>query len=182
MTSSRKLTHQEIVSRQQEQAPQERFPIYVVLNNIRSLYNVGSIFRTSDGAAVSKLFLCGYTGYPPANKVLKTALGATESVPWQRRDSAVEVIQELKQSGAQILLLEQTTSSQSFDEVSFKFPVCLVLGNEVEGVDEQIVALSDGSVEIPMYGIKNSLNVSVAYGIAIYAITQACAKQAKVFS
>jgi tRNA G18 (ribose-2'-O)-methylase SpoU len=165
----RKLTHEEIVLKQASQTT-EPFPVFALLNNIRSLYNVGSMFRTADGAGLSKLFLCGYTGYPPARKVLKTSLGATENVAWQRYPSAVECAQQLKQQGVSIVLLEQTDRSIPIAQAEFSYPTCLVVGNEIEGVDPALVALADQSVEIPMYGTKNSLNVAVAFGIAVYAL------------
>ena len=164
----RKLSHDEIVARQISFQPASRFPVSALLNNVRSLYNVGSIFRTADGARLSKLYLCGYTGFPPARKVLKTSLGATETVPWQRHACAVECARELKQQGVSIVLLEQTDRSEPFDQAAFSYPLCLVVGNEIEGIDPELVKLADQSIEIPMYGVKNSLNVAIAFGIAAF--------------
>lgn len=163
----RKLTHKEIVKRQ-EASPRKSRPLTVILNNIRSLHNVGSIFRTADGAGVEKIWLCGITGFPPDSQISKTALGAETRVAWDHAYDAKEVIHDLKKSGYQIVLLEQTDTSIFYHEFMPDFPVCLVLGNEIEGVSDELVALSDASVEIEMAGHKNSLNVGVAFGIVAY--------------
>ena len=167
----RKLTHLELIVRQrQQQASLPRLPFVVVLNNIRSLHNVGSIFRTCDGAGVEKLWLGGITGYPPNAQLAKTALGAERRVNWEYRADVCSILKELKASDYQIVLLEQTTQSISHDEFEPNGPVCLVVGNEIEGVDQPLVTLCDTAVEIEMAGLKNSLNVSVAFGIAAYHI------------
>lgn len=163
-----KLSHEEVVLRQQERMRRPRLPFCVVLNNIRSLYNVGSIFRTSDGAGVEKIWLCGITGYPPNAQISKTALGAEEQTAWEHRPDAVSVIRELKAKNYQIVLLEQTRRSVPYQEFQPVPPVCLVIGNEIEGVNDELAALSDAAVEIEMDGVKNSLNVAVAFGIAAY--------------
>lgn len=167
----RKLTHLELIVRQrQQQAILPCLPFVVVLNNIRSLHNVGSIFRTCDGIGVEKLWLCGITGYPPNAQLAKTALGAQGHVPWEYRADVCSILKELKASNYQIVLLEQTTQSISHDEFEPNGPICLVVGNEIEGVDQPLVTLCDTAVEIEMAGLKNSLNVSVAFGIAAYHI------------
>ncbi len=163
----RKLTHAELLRRQREKDA-ARLPFVLVLNNIRSLYNVGSIFRTADGAGVEKIWLCGITGIPPDNQISKTALGAEKSVPWEYRETAAAVIRELKQSGYQIVLLEQTEQSVDCHTFIPRSPVCLVAGNEISGVSDELVGLSDAAIEIEMEGLKNSLNVAVAVGIAAY--------------
>ena len=150
----------------------ERFPVAVIAENVRSLYNVGSMFRTSDGALIEKLWLCGYTGFPPRKEIDKTALGSVETVPWENNPDTLSVIRKLKSEGYSIVSLEHTDSSVNYLEAEYKFPLCIMLGNEVEGLSEEAVALSDAAVEIPMYGIKQSLNVSVAYGIIIYHIIE----------
>lgn len=164
----RKLTHQEVVDRQKDKCKEARLPFVVALNNIRSLYNVGSIFRTSDGAGVEKIWICGITGHPPNNQISKTALGAEEHVEWEYRQDISSVLNELKQKQYQIILLEQTQESCSYDSVDLDAPVCLVLGNEIEGVSSNILQLCDEAIEIEMAGIKNSLNVSVAFGVIAY--------------
>ena len=163
----RKLSHEQIVNRQ-EALSQKPLPLTVILNNIRSLHNVGSIFRTADGAGVEKIWLCGITCYPPDSQIAKTALGAQTRVAWDHAYDAKEVILDLKKCGYQVVLLEQTDMSVSYHEFSPQFPVCLVLGNEIEGVSEELVGLSDASVEIAMAGHKNSLNVGVAFGVVAY--------------
>lgn len=166
----RKWTHEEIVARQVGQMDKPRLPFCVVLNNIRSLHNVGSIFRTADGAGVEKIWLCGYTGYPPQGGIAKTALGAEDHVPWEYRQDVTAVVRDLKAQGYQIALMEQAQGSISHDVFVPKAPVCLIIGNEVTGVEDALTALSDAAIEIDMAGIKNSLNVSVAFGIAAYQI------------
>lgn len=171
----RKLTFQEITALRpslEEIPTKTRFPISVVLENIRSLYNVGSMFRTSDGAGIEKLYICGYTACPPRKEIDKTALGSTESVLWEWCQSAKEAINELKTKGYMIVALEHTNKSVSIWEASFRFPLCLVMGNEVEGVSQETLDACDAAIEIPMYGIKQSLNVAVAYGIGVYAIVE----------
>ena len=173
----RKLSHQEIVGRQKELLKQPRLPFCVVLNDIRSAYNVGSIFRTADGAGVAKLWLCGITGFPPNKEIAKTALGAQTHVPWEYRQDVVSLIEELKEKGYEIVLLEQTQASIPYEGFFPQKPVCLVIGHEVSGISEGIVQFCDCAVEIEMQGLKNSLNVAVAFGIVAYHI-RTCLKKA----
>ena len=147
-----------------------RNPVYVLLDNIRSLYNVGSIFRTADSALVKKLILTGITGKPPRKEIDKTALGASETVPWKYYAKATDALKLLKKQEIPIIVLEHTDSNIDYKEMVYPFPCCLVLGNEVYGIQEEILELADDSIEIPMYGTKHSLNVSVAFGIVIYEI------------
>lgn len=147
----------------------KRMPVYVILNSIRSSYNVGSIFRTSDGAMVEKIFLCGYTPTPEKKEVIKTALGSQESVKWEYVKDPKDVVMSLKQNGIKICALELTDKSISYHKVSNKdFPLCLIVGNEITGVSQELLDMCDFSIEIPQYGIKQSLNVAVAYGISIF--------------
>lgn len=149
----------------------KKLPVYVILNSIRSSYNVGSIFRTSDGAMIKKLFLCGYTPYPPKKEVLKTALGSQDSVEWEYVKDPVEVIEKLKSEGVKICALELTDSSVPHYSLTSKdFPLCLIIGNEITGVSDELLKHCDISIEIPQYGIKQSLNVAVAYGISIFEL------------
>ena len=168
----KKLSHYEISQKRltrEQLANIQRYPIYVLLDNIRSLYNVGSIFRTSDGARISKLYLCGYTPYPPRKEIEKTALGSTTTVPWQYHRNPLIPIRELKAQGIRICLLEQTSASTPYCTITTKdFPVCLVIGNEIVGISKEIVAEADLAVEIPMFGMKQSLNAAVAYGITVF--------------
>lgn len=170
----RKLTHDEISLKRStlDTLHQvKKMPVHVVLNSIRSNYNVGSIFRTSDGAMIEKLYLCGYTPCPPKKEVLKTALGSTESVSWEYVKDAKTIIDKLKSEGIKITALELTDRSKTYYEISKSdFPICLVVGNEITGVPQELIDLCDQSIEIPQYGIKQSLNVAVAYGIAIFEL------------
>lgn len=170
----RKLTHDEIASNRSTLETidkADRMPVHVVLDNIRSNYNVGSIFRTSDGAMIEKLYLCGYTPHPPKKEILKTALGSTESVKWEYVKNPREAVLELKKQGVKICALEQTSKSLKYYSLESKaFPVCLIVGNEITGVSQDLIDLCDFSIEIPQFGIKQSLNVAVAYGIAIFEL------------
>ena len=149
----------------------KKLPVYVVLNSIRSSYNVGSIFRTSDGAMIEKLFLCGYTPHPPKKEVLKTALGSQESVHWEYAKNPKDVITQLKKNGVKICALELTENSVSHYNLTKEiFPLALLIGNEITGVSQELLDMCDMSIEIPQYGIKQSLNVAVAYGIAIFEL------------
>lgn len=147
-----------------------RFPINVILDNIRSAYNVGSFFRTSDAARIRKLYLCGITCYPPHNKIPKTALGAQDSVPWEHNKNTEEVIKKLKKQGNQIVAVEQTPDAVSYWEFKYKKPCTLIFGNEINGVGEDILKLADAKVYIPMYGKKKSLNVVVSFGVVLYEV------------
>ena len=148
-----------------------KLPVYVILNSIRSSYNVGSIFRTSDGAMIEKLYLCGYTPHPPKKEILKTALGSTESVSWEYIKDPREIVIQLKEQGAKICALELTSKSKPYYEIaSGEFPLCLIVGNEITGVSQDLIDLCDFSIEIPQYGIKQSLNVAVAYGISVFEL------------
>jgi 23S rRNA (guanosine2251-2'-O)-methyltransferase len=170
----KKLTHDEIaLSRSTIETlyKVKKLPVCVLLNSIRSNYNVGAIFRTSDGAMIEKLFLCGYTPCPPKKEVLKTALGSTDSVKWEYAKDAKTVISQLKNNGIQICALELTDKSIPYHQIkSDDFPICLVVGNEITGVSQELLDLCDKSIEIPQYGIKQSLNVAVAYGVAIFEL------------
>lgn len=172
----RKLTHDEIAGHRLSTEvihKTERFPIYAMLDNIRSLYNVGSMFRTSDGALIRKLFLSGYTPHPPRKEIDKTALGATQTVPWEYHRTTNDCISEIRQQGAKICILEHTTASIPYYEITKSdFPICLVVGNEITGVSPSVIAAADCAIEIPMYGVKQSLNAAVAYGIAIFELVR----------
>ena len=147
-----------------------RHPVTIVCENIRSLNNVGSIFRTADGIRVEKLILCGYTGCPPRKEIDKVALGDVESVPWEYRASATEAVADLRAADVQVVALEHTDSSESYHVFPWNFPVAIVIGNECDGISSEVVAACDAAVEIPMYGIKQSLNVSTAVGVVGYEV------------
>lgn len=147
-----------------------KLPLVLVLDNVRSGLNVGSVFRTADAFLLEKLVLCGITAQPPHREILKTALGSTETVDWQYYGETVEAIQSLKQEGYRVYAVEQTTGKiwlHDFNpETQQKY--ALVLGNEVDGVDETVLSLCDGAIEIPQFGTKHSLNVAVAAGIVVW--------------
>lgn len=166
----RKLSHPELVARQQIERRGPKLPFCVVLNDIRSVYNVGSIFRTADGAGVEKLWICGITGHPPDSQITKTALGAEKEVPWEYRRDAREVLRELKALGYQTVFLEQLAESIPYQDYRPSGPLCLVIGNEISGVSDGLVPLCDETIEIEMAGAKNSLNVAVAFGVVAFHI------------
>lgn len=149
-------------------------PIYVVLDNIRSLYNVGAIFRTSDAANIEKLFLCGMTGCPDSmlqiKRINKTALGAAKTVSWKYYKDSVRIINKLKKDGIKIYILENTLHATRYTDCDYQFPCALVLGHEVRGVSEKVLKLADKIIAIPMYGQKESLNVEAAYAVAVYEL------------
>ena len=144
--------------------------IHVICDNIRSLYNVGSIFRTSDALGISKIWLGGITGTPEQKGVKKVALGAEESVSWEHIKQPWRVIERLKRQGFQIVALELTKDSRDVKMFEPKFPLALIVGNEVSGVSPALLKRCDAVVHIPMKGIKESLNVSVAFGIATHSL------------
>ncbi|TAL68649.1 MAG: TrmH family RNA methyltransferase [Bacteroidetes bacterium] len=168
----KKLLHNEIIQERltnEESLSIDRFPISLMIINVRSLYNVGSIFRTADSARLKELILCGFTPYPPRKEIDKTALGATESVPWKYFKNPIDAIIELKSNGIKVIAVEITDKRRSYDTLTKSdFPLCLVLGNELTGIDNNILKECEDAIEIPMYGVKHSLNVSVAAGIVAY--------------
>ncbi|MCK5413334.1 MAG: RNA methyltransferase [Candidatus Pacebacteria bacterium] len=146
----------------------------VVCDSLRSLHNVGSVFRTGDGVDVSRIYLCGITGMPDTDKherqISKVALGAQNYIPWEYAKQSWRVVDKLKKEGYQIVSLEQTKDSILYKDYKPKFPIALVIGNERKGVKKSVLSRSDKIIEIPMKGVKSSLNVSVAFGIAAYWI------------
>lgn len=149
---------------------QPKFPVSVVLNDIRSLSNIGAFFRTADAFNVEKIYLCGITAVPPHREIHKTALGATETVAWEHHASIVDLVKTLQASGAKICSIEQTEQTTPLQQVA-QLPeghYVLVFGNEVNGVDQEVVDLSDYIIEIPQFGTKHSLNVSVCAGIVMW--------------
>jgi tRNA G18 (ribose-2'-O)-methylase SpoU len=147
-----------------------RLPVSVLLDNVRSLYNVGAFFRTADAAGIEKLHLCGITGRPPKRAIAKTALGAEESVAWENSPDAAAVVRALSQSGVEVAAIETATHAVDLFDWAPRFPVCLVFGHEVDGIRPEISALCDTHVRIPMLGRKHSLNVATAGGIVIYEL------------
>ncbi len=172
----KKLSHEEITDKRIkleniEQA--DKMPVAVLLNSIRSSYNVGSIFRTSDAAMVKKLYLCGYTPTPEKKEVLKTALGAQDSVDWEFFNNPLQLVKRLKEKGYKIAALELTENSTDYTKIKNDvFPLCLIVGNEISGVSQELIDECDFTIELPQYGIKQSLNVGVAYGISIFKLRE----------
>ena len=149
---------------------QPKFPVIVILNDIRSLNNIGSFFRTSDAFNVEKIYLCGITAIPPHREIQKTALGATETVNWEHRSSIIELVNELKSQGIKVASIEQaekTTFLQDIHGLNYD-KIALVFGNEVDGVDQDVIDASDYIIEIPQVGTKHSLNVSVCAGVILW--------------
>lgn len=145
--------------------------LYIICDNIRSLYNVGSIFRTSDALGVSKIYLCGYTGTPDNPRLQKTALGAEKAVSWEHHRQAWRVVDKLKKQGVKIVALELVKNkSINIQKFKPKFPLALIVGHEVDGVNDNLLKRSDHIIHIPMQGIKESMNVATAFGIAVYEI------------
>ena len=150
----------------------EKIPVVIILDNVRSMNNVGSVFRTADAFLLEAIVLCGYTPRPPHRDIQKTALGATETVRWSYEENITSAVQKLKQEGYRICAVEQTEGSTSLVDWSIlpEEKWALILGNEVEGVQDAALALCDAVVEIPQSGMKHSLNISVAAGIVFWEV------------
>ena len=151
----------------------EKQPLVVVLDHVRSLYNVGSVFRTSDAFRISGVCLCGITACPPNPEIHKTALGAEESVEWQHFAQTEDAVQQLREQGYRVLAVEQCEGSTLLQDFQRKPDerIAVVLGNEVKGVQQQVVDMCDGCLEIPQFGTKHSLNVSVTAGIVLWHLS-----------
>lgn len=178
MVKDRKLLSVEmgrVSSGEYKELPQ--IGVVVVLDNIRSAHNVGSAFRTCDSFKIDKLWLCGICAVPPSAEIHKSALGAEDSVPWEHSDSTLDVVSHLRSVGYEIVSVEQTVNSVSLEKFSPEFAegkkYALIFGNEVDGVDQAVVDASDMSLEIPQFGTKHSLNVSVSVGVILWHFTLA---------
>ncbi|SHN77552.1 SpoU rRNA Methylase family protein [Chitinophaga sp. CF418] len=159
----------------------DKTPLVLVLDNVRSMHNVGSVFRTADGFLLQGIVLCGYTPVPPHRDIQKTALGATETVEWQYFPTTVEAVTALREAGYIVMAIEQAENSvmlDSFEPATGK-PLALVFGNEVTGVDAEVMKLVEGCIEIPQSGMKHSLNISVSTGIVVWDIFVKLKKQAQ---
>jgi tRNA G18 (ribose-2'-O)-methylase SpoU len=172
-----KLIHSEILAERltpESAINAKRHPVAVMADNIRSLYNIGSLFRTCDSALADRLILTGYTPHPPRIEIEKTALGAVDTVPWEYFSSPVGAVEEMKRRGYKAIGVEITDKKRSYDSFTFSdFPMCLVLGNELVGMGTDTLAACDDAIEIPMYGTKHSLNVGVAAGIVLFEAVRA---------
>ena len=155
-----------------------KHPVILLLHNIRSMWNVGSMFRTADAAGIEKIILSGYTATPPRKEIDKTALGAQETVRWEYHSDPLEALSAMKKSGLRIYGLEITEGSRPYTSLDpCVFPLCLVVGNEVDGLENEVLALCDEVLEIPQYGTKHSLNVAVAAGIALFEMVRVFRKE-----
>lgn len=159
---------------EEEFKQQEKFPLIVILDDIRSLSNIGSFFRTADAFNVEKIYLCGITATPPHREIQKTALGATDTIDWEHRESIVELVKELQAEKIHVAAIEQTENTTLLQNThqldAEKF--ALVFGNEVNGVNQDVVNLSDSVIEIPQFGTKHSLNVSVCAGVVLWEFSK----------
>lgn len=167
----RKLALEELERHEYEEYHQKsKLPIVVVLDNIRSMYNVGAVFRTCDALLVKRLFLCGITAHPPHREIQKTAIGSTESVNWTSRNSAQEAAKELKNEGYKIIGVEQTNESKALSQFTpiIDQKYALIMGNEVEGLSDEVLKELDLALEIPQFGTKHSFNIAVSSGITIW--------------
>jgi tRNA G18 (ribose-2'-O)-methylase SpoU len=153
---------------------QEKQDIVLILDNIRSLNNVGTFFRTGDAFNVKKIYLCGITGTPPHRDIHKTALGSTDSVEWSYFDEAISLVQTLKSQQTKVFAVEQTAQAIQLQHAKrvFNEPIALIFGNEVDGVQQNLIDLADDVLEIPQFGTKHSLNVSVSLGIVLWEFTR----------
>ncbi len=147
-----------------------KIPLIVILDNIRSLNNIGSVFRTSDAFLIEKIYLCGITAKPPHKEIHKTALGATESVDWEYVTSVLDIVKKLQLESVKIISVEQTENSTKLQDFNIEENVkyAIILGNEVKGVQQEVVSASDYCIEIPQFGTKHSLNISVSCGIVLW--------------
>lgn len=172
----KKLRHDEILKLRQTNeslSNLKRHPIKLMLHNIRSLYNVGSLFRTADSALLDELIMCGFTPHPPRKEIEKTALGAVDTVPWSYYKNIFEGIERVKNEGYNIAALEICDKSKPYNCLEASdFPICIIVGNELSGIDDDVLNECDFALEIPMYGVKHSLNVSVAAGISVFSAVE----------
>ncbi|MFK7843919.1 MAG: TrmH family RNA methyltransferase [Rhodothermales bacterium] len=170
----RKLRHEEIPrTTPADSLNKERHPIVAIVDNVRSIHNVGSFFRTSDGAWIEKIILTGISGTPDNRALHKTALGAQDTISWEYVPDTKTAVLQLKKLGYKVLALELTDSPTLYDDLTLQdFPLALVVGNELTGVSDEVIDVLDGALEIPQYGTKQSLNVSVAYGIAVFDLVR----------
>ena len=151
----------------------KKLPVVIILDNIRSALNVGSIFRTADAFRIKKMYLCGITATPPHKDIRKSALGSTDSVDWKKIEKTEDLILDLKQKGYRLFSVEQTSKSILLDQFVLDYtPIALVFGHEVHGVTQSVINLCDNSIEIPQIGTKHSLNVSISAGIVIWDLYQ----------
>ncbi len=152
----------------------DKFPIIIVLENIRSAYNVGSVFRTSDAFLIEAIYICGYTSKPPHKEIKKTALGAEETVSWKHFETSAEAIEELKSKKYKVFAVEQAMDSHPLQRVEVRAneKIAVVFGNEVAGVEQSTIHFCDGCIEIPQLGMKHSLNIATAAGVVLWELVR----------
>ena len=148
----------------------EKIPIVIVLENIRSAYNVGSVFRTSDAFLLESIYICGYTAHPPHKEIKKTALGAEDTVAWKYFKKTSEAIEELRKENYRVFSIEQAVNSHPLQETTIEKDekIAVIFGNEVTGVEQSTIELTDGCIEIPQLGMKHSLNIATAVGVVLW--------------
>ncbi|HNP67142.1 MAG TPA: TrmH family RNA methyltransferase [Aequorivita sp.] len=154
----------------EEYKASKKTPLIIILDNIRSLNNIGSVFRTADAFLVKKIYLCGITAQPPHKDIQKTALGATDSVEWEYAENVMEVVSKLQNEGVCVASIEQAELAVNLDDFSVQkeMTYAIIFGNEVKGVQQKVVTASDAVIEIPQYGTKHSLNISVSVGVVVW--------------
>jgi len=168
----RKLENEELERKTPEQfRSSKKSPIIIVLDNVRSLNNIGSVFRTADAFLIEAIYLCGITAIPPNKEIHKTALGATETVNWKYFEKTINAIEKLKDDGYTVYSVEQAEKSVYLNDFVAKEKIAVVFGNEVKGVEQEIIDKSEGCIEIPQLGSKHSLNIAVSAGIVIWDLT-----------
>ena len=150
----------------------KRNPIYLVLDRVLDTYNIGSLFRLADAIAAEKLYICGESDYPPSTRIHKSAVGTEEWVSWEKRDTALEVVKELKEKGVQIISVEQYSRSISYRQLKADFPCAIVCGHETDGVSKEVLDESDVIVELPQYGINKSFNVWGSTAVVAYKVVE----------
>ena len=169
----RKLTMEELDRKSVHEFKQaDKIPIIAVLENVRSAYNVGSVFRTADAFLIEAVYLCGYTAFPPHKEIRKTALGADETVTWKHFKNTIEAIADLRAQGYALFSVEQVQDSVKLQAFEAPQKLALIFGNEVTGVEESTIAQTDGCIEVPQLGMKHSLNISVAAGVVLWEVVR----------
>lgn len=169
----RKLTMEELARKSVDEFKEsDKTPVVAVLENVRSAYNVGSVFRTADAFLIEAVYLCGYTAFPPHKEIRKTALGAEETVHWKHFKNSIDAIDALRAQGYAVYAVEQTLDSLKLNEFKASEKLAVVFGNEVTGVEQSTIAKTDGCIEIPQWGMKHSLNIATAAGIVLWEVVK----------
>jgi tRNA G18 (ribose-2'-O)-methylase SpoU len=165
----RKLTLEEL-KKAQAAANRRTLPVTVLLENVRSLWNVGAFFRTADGVGIERILLTGFTAHPPRKEIAKVALGAEDVVPWEHFPDPLAAAREVKSRGIHLIAIEQVAGGEDLYNASVPFPCCLVFGHEVNGISDALLEVCDAAVDVPMHGTKESLNVAVCGGVVLFEL------------